>query len=237
MRDLLDSNTDVDGHFHPLPQSELLLTLRDTAMALCVLHEHELQIVHRDVKAENVFVQLGRCQDGAQAEDSSSSRRDSDSGSATGNFGRTRRFSVVQRAALGDFGEAHALAIGEPPEYNVGSPGFIAPECLRLTRNESTAPLSCAADIWAFGCMIVELTTGRAPYARECIEPLDMLEHVHAGHAPLLSHTVRRDPALRLLVELFDACTQMQPTARPSARELRSRLTGEPERKRIPAEE
>uniref|UniRef100_K3XQ23 Protein kinase domain-containing protein n=2 Tax=Setaria TaxID=4554 RepID=K3XQ23_SETIT len=60
------------------------------------------------------------------------------------------------RAKLADFGSARApgsaRAIG-------GTPAFMAPE---VARGEEQGP---AADVWALGCTVIEMATGRAPWS------------------------------------------------------------------------
>jgi mitogen-activated protein kinase kinase kinase 17/18 len=64
------------------------------------------------------------------------------------------------RAMLADFGCARAAAGGADPGRPVGgTPAFMAPEVLR---GEGQGP---AADVWALGCTVVEMATGRAPWS------------------------------------------------------------------------
>jgi hypothetical protein len=61
------------------------------------------------------------------------------------------------RAKLADFGCARRA--GEGPIIG-GTPAFMAPE---VARGEAQGP---AADVWALGCTVIELATGRAPWSR-----------------------------------------------------------------------
>jgi mitogen-activated protein kinase kinase kinase 17/18 len=60
------------------------------------------------------------------------------------------------RAKLADFGCARAVGSGRPVG---GTPAFMAPE---VARGEEQGP---AADVWALGCTVVEMATGRAPWS------------------------------------------------------------------------
>ncbi|KAI5019654.1 hypothetical protein ZWY2020_044542 [Hordeum vulgare] len=60
------------------------------------------------------------------------------------------------RAKLADFGCAREAAAGAP--IIGGTPAFMAPE---VARGEEQGP---AADVWALGCTVVEMATGRAPW-------------------------------------------------------------------------
>ncbi|CAL4974547.1 unnamed protein product [Urochloa decumbens] len=65
------------------------------------------------------------------------------------------------RAKLADFGCARpATALGSASARPLGgTPAFMAPE---VARGEEQGP---AADVWALGCTVLELATGRAPWS------------------------------------------------------------------------
>ncbi|KAF8727433.1 hypothetical protein HU200_019040 [Digitaria exilis] len=61
------------------------------------------------------------------------------------------------RAMLADFGCARRVGSKDYPIG--GTPAFMAPE---VARGEEQGP---AADVWALGCTVIEMATGRAPWA------------------------------------------------------------------------
>ncbi|KAI5019675.1 hypothetical protein ZWY2020_044563 [Hordeum vulgare] len=61
------------------------------------------------------------------------------------------------RAKLADFGCSRKAAADVP--IIGGTPAFMVPE---VARGEEQGP---AADVWALGCMVVEMATGRAPWS------------------------------------------------------------------------
>jgi mitogen-activated protein kinase kinase kinase 17/18 len=69
------------------------------------------------------------------------------------------------RAKLADFGCARRLVGGDGSSssdwgpFLGGTPAFMAPE---VARGEEQGP---AADIWALGCTVIEMATGRAPWS------------------------------------------------------------------------
>uniref|UniRef100_A0A0E0EVI5 Protein kinase domain-containing protein n=1 Tax=Oryza meridionalis TaxID=40149 RepID=A0A0E0EVI5_9ORYZ len=64
------------------------------------------------------------------------------------------------RAKLADFGCARvAMPGGSKQPVLGGTPAFMAPE---VARGEEQGP---AADVWALGCTVVEMATGRAPWS------------------------------------------------------------------------
>nr|CAB3473991.1 unnamed protein product [Digitaria exilis] len=72
------------------------------------------------------------------------------------------------RAMLADFGCARAAGSTRPLG---GTPAFMAPE---VARGEEQGP---AADVWALGCTVVEMATGRAPWSD--MDGGDLLAAVH----------------------------------------------------------
>jgi serine/threonine protein kinase len=70
------------------------------------------------------------------------------------------------RARLTDFGCARPVESARPIG---GTPAFMAPE---VARGEAQGP---AADVWALGCTVVEMATGRAPWS----DMDDLLAAVH----------------------------------------------------------
>ncbi|XP_062218709.1 mitogen-activated protein kinase kinase kinase 18-like [Phragmites australis] len=70
------------------------------------------------------------------------------------------------RAKLADFGCARAVGSAGPFG---GTPAFMAPE---VARGEEQGPV---ADVWALGCTVVEMATGRAPWS----DMDDVLAAVH----------------------------------------------------------
>ncbi|XP_062181404.1 mitogen-activated protein kinase kinase kinase 17-like [Phragmites australis] len=71
------------------------------------------------------------------------------------------------RAKLADFGCARMVA-GSARPFG-GTPAFMAPE---VARGEEQGP---AADVWALGCTVIEMATGRAPWS----DVDDVLAAVH----------------------------------------------------------
>ncbi|PNT72663.1 mitogen-activated protein kinase kinase kinase 17 [Brachypodium distachyon] len=63
------------------------------------------------------------------------------------------------RAKLADFGCARSTTATDSGRPIGGTPAFMAPE---VARGEEQGP---AADVWALGCTVVEMATGRAPWS------------------------------------------------------------------------
>jgi mitogen-activated protein kinase kinase kinase 17/18 len=63
------------------------------------------------------------------------------------------------RAKLADFGCARTASSSHAARLIGGTPAFMAPE---VARGEDQGP---GADVWALGCTVVEMATGRAPWS------------------------------------------------------------------------
>ncbi|KAM0944394.1 putative mitogen-activated protein kinase kinase kinase STE-STE11 family [Dioscorea sansibarensis] len=77
------------------------------------------------------------------------------------------------RTKLGDLGCAKkSNEDGEKRCLVRGTPMFMAPE---VARGEEQGP---AADVWALGCTMIEMATGRRPWAEEVSDPLVVLNRI-----------------------------------------------------------
>jgi len=154
---------------------------------------HEKGVVHRDLKPANVKV------------------------------------TSEGRVKLLDFGIAKAVQAG-PAETQaetatasptldgaiVGTPAYMSPE---QARGE---PVDPRTDVWAFGCLLCAMVTGRAPFQRRTT--LETLAAV-LGESPILDEAAwKLAPALR---GLASRCLERDPARRPaSGRELVDALAG-----------
>jgi eukaryotic-like serine/threonine-protein kinase len=182
----------------PLPVPQALAVARQIADALDAAHEKG--IVHRDLKPANIVMQR-----------------------ATGS-------SDVSAKVL-DFGLAKLVAnplgpLVEPPSGSrgdtedgriLGTPAYMSPEQAR------GLPVDKRTDIWAFGCVLFEMLTGRGPFegasvtdtlARDLERDPDwplLPRDTPASVRTLLHRCLRRNPRKRLhdiadvLIELDEA--------------------------------
>ncbi|KAG0008499.1 hypothetical protein BGZ80_003367 [Entomortierella chlamydospora] len=109
---------------------------------------------------------------------------------------------------LSDFGVSLNLKVKESDFGAVaGTPNWMAPEVIEL---KGASP---ASDIWSLGCTIIEMLTGRPPYAE--LLAMTTLFRIVEDERPPLPNDLSMD-----LLDFLCQCFQKDPALRPSAREL-----------------
>ncbi|KAE9618250.1 hypothetical protein Lal_00047286 [Lupinus albus] len=193
---------------------------KDVACALLELHSKH--IIHRDIKSENILFDLDKREDG------------------------------IPTVKLCDFDSAvplrsplHACCIAHvgtpPPCVCVGTPRWMAPEVMRTMHEKNTYGLE--ADIWSFGCLLLEMLTLQIPYSG--VSDSDVHDSLQIGKRPKLTAELEalcsvNEPTLiqsgkveetdaevdmlKFLVNLFGKCVEEDPTERPTAQEIHEML-------------
>ncbi|KAF9106104.1 hypothetical protein BGX27_009320 [Mortierella sp. AM989] len=106
---------------------------------------------------------------------------------------------------LSDFGVSLNLKVKESDFGAVaGTPNWMAPEVIEL---KGASP---ASDIWSLGCTIIEMLTGRPPYAE--LLAMTTLFRIVEDERPPLPNNLSMD-----LLDFLCQCFQKDPTLRPSA--------------------
>lgn len=95
-----------------------------------------------------------------------------------------------------------------------GTPMYMSPEVIT---GQSTAK-NGIVDIWSLGCCVLEMATGRRPWANLDNE-WAIMYHIAAGHKPQLPSTDQLSEAGR---KFLSRCLEHDPANRPSAVELLS---------------
>lgn len=142
---------------------------------------HDRQIVHRDIKPENVFV----------AADGRVKLLD---------FGLARQALPVSRGS----GDAATELQQTDPGTVMGTVGYMAPEQVKAQ------PVDHRADIFALGCVLYEMISGRRPFERGSAaetmtailrdEPPDLVRDngaVPASFEPIVRHCLEKRPEER----------------------------------------
>ncbi|ETW04769.1 NEK protein kinase, variant 1 [Aphanomyces invadans] len=112
------------------------------------------------------------------------------------------------RVVVGDFGISKCLDLSNGlAQTLVGSPAYMCPEIFE------GKPYDFKADIWALGCILYELLTGRCPFKASSYPAL--VTRITSGAYAALPQTIR--PALgRLVSAMLSQC----PDDRPAIQEI-----------------
>ena len=138
---------DVLDQVGPLPMDRIISIGRQICKGLGAAHD--AGIVHRDVKPENISLEVIE------------GRRDA--------------------VKLLDFGIAQVGDNSEDTESRAGTPGYLAPEVITGVGGD------LRADIYALGCTLYELATGRRPFERKFISDV-LVGHVSEVPEPPSLH-------------------------------------------------
>jgi hypothetical protein len=184
-----------------------LPVLRQIARGLSALHDHG--VVHRDLKPANVLLTR------------KSIAKIADFGIAR--LGVNTMASESVPRAMSTLDERREVALPKTMESPgpaltgtgaiMGTPLYMAPELAHGAKSASPS-----SDIWSFGVMAYELSTGRMPFTTTP-DP-DAL----AGHAPALSQSLAEAAVPEWLAALISQCLAINPAFRPTATALSKAL-------------
>jgi serine/threonine protein kinase/Tol biopolymer transport system component len=190
----------------PLALSEALTIARQLGEALQA--SHHKGIVHRDLKPANVVLQ------------GTSGSTSKDLHAKVLDFGLAKPFVVPGDGAPTQL----AWSLDGTAEGRIlGTPAYMSPEQAR------GLPVDKRTDIWAFGCVLYEMLSGRRPFGGDTVTDTlaRILEHEPEWEAlpagtplsirTLLQRCLRKDPAKRLH-DIADALIELEDTAAGTAR-------------------
>lgn len=109
---------------------------------------------------------------------------------------------------LADFGASKYLGemrSGGDPQSIAGTPYWMAPEVVLQSKYDAKA------DIWSVGCVVVEMLTGKHPYAE--LNQFAAIYQISQGARP----TYREDRLSPQLRHFMLQCFQQDPAQRPTA--------------------
>lgn len=109
---------------------------------------------------------------------------------------------------LADFGLAKATKLNDIQSFK-GTAFWMAPEVV----NRKNSGYGLAADIWSFGCTVLEMLTGRIPYSH--LEGMQALFRIGRGEPPPIPNKLSRDARDFIL-----KCLKVNPDDRPTAAQL-----------------
>eukprot|EP01122_Echinamoeba_exundans_P007246 TRINITY_DN2181_c0_g1_i1.p1 TRINITY_DN2181_c0_g1~~TRINITY_DN2181_c0_g1_i1.p1 ORF type:complete len:1776 (+),score=216.43 TRINITY_DN2181_c0_g1_i1:102-5429(+) len=127
--------------------------------------------------------------------------------SKVSDFGSSRRF-----------GETDEALEGNKQDDNLGPIKWQPPEVL------NDQAYSEKSDVWSFGCTLLEIVTGREPYAGFAGNILQLVQQIKAGSLNPLSHLQKTGDISNLpewAASVLPSCFNATPASRPSFREIR----------------
>lgn len=114
---------------------------------------------------------------------------------------------------LSDFGTSRVIGVNQDMASMAGTPRWMSPDMIQT--NTSTK----ASDIWALGCVVLEMASGRPPWSEiDFDNAFAMLFHIgNAAGGPSLEGISDASPRLQHFVA---SCLIRDPSLRPSATDL-----------------
>ncbi|CAI9771304.1 unnamed protein product [Fraxinus pennsylvanica] len=199
-----------DGENHVAVELSLFIA-RDVAFALTELHSKH--IIHRDIKSENILVDLDK------------KRPDGTPIVKICDFDR----AIPLRSCFHTCCIAHVGI--PPPDTCVGTPRWMAPEVFQAMHRRNMYGLE--VDIWSFGCLLLELLTLQVPYSE--LSESEIHNLLQVGERPRLTEELEvlaqsdneletDSETLKFLVKLYLQCTEKNPSDRPTAENLYNAL-------------
>jgi eukaryotic-like serine/threonine-protein kinase len=193
----------------PLPIAEALAIARQLAEALDAAHEKG--IVHRDLKPVNIVLQSTANAAGVPSGDVRAKMLD---------FGLAKTIAV---GLEGDLTQRPSGSLDGTEEGRIlGTPAYMSPEQARGQAVDKRT------DVWAFGCVLFEMLSGRRAFAGDTISDtfVSILEHnpdwaalpaeTPAAIRTLLERCLRKDPRTRLH-DIADARIELDDGSKPLA--------------------
>ncbi|CAI5759265.1 unnamed protein product [Candida verbasci] len=180
---------------HGRIEDEMVVQVYTLQMLEGLAYLHQSGVVHRDIKPENILL------------DHNGVIKFVDFGAAKviANTGRTR-------ASIKPAGSAAQLQDNGSLNSMTGTPMYMSPEVITGASTDRNG----VVDIWSLGCCVLEMATGRRPWANLDNE-WAIMYHIAAGHKPQLPNPDQLSEQGR---KFLSRCLEHDPTRRPSAVEL-----------------
>ncbi|KAI5970518.1 SSK2 [Candida margitis] len=179
---------------HGRIEDEMVIQVYTLQMLEGVAYLHQSGVVHRDIKPENILL------------DHNGVIKFVDFGAAKviANSGRTRVSTKSMRPVTGTDNQSL--------NSMTGTPMYMSPEVI----TGASTDRSGVVDIWSLGCCVLEMATGRRPWANLDNE-WAIMYHIAAGHKPPLPSPDQLSEEGRRFIS---RCLVHDPAKRPSAVEL-----------------
>lgn len=178
---------------HGRIEDEMVIQVYTLQMLEGLAYLHQSGVAHRDIKPENILL------------DHNGVIKFVDFGAAKviANSGRTRGPSTGS--------DSHGVQRGNLNTMT-GTPMYMSPEVITGSSTDKNG----VVDIWSLGCCVLEMATGRRPWANLDNE-WAIMYHIAAGHKPQLPTADQLSEGGR---KFISRCLEHDPKKRPSAVDL-----------------
>lgn len=181
---------------HGRIEDEMVIQVYTLQMLEGLAYLHQSDVVHRDIKPENILL------------DHNGVIKFVDFGAAKviAASGKTRNPATSSSSS--------SRRGGNPENLNsmTGTPMYMSPEVI----TGQSSPRNGVTDIWSLGCCVLEMATGRRPWANLDNE-WAIMYHIAAGHKPQLPSAEQLSEGGR---KFISRCLEHDPRKRPGAAEL-----------------
>jgi len=177
---------------HGRIEDETVITVYALQMLEGLAYLHESGVVHRDIKPENILL------------DQNGVIKYVDFGAA--------KIIARQGTRAGNTSDRQGRQ-----KSMTGTPMYMSPEVIRGTSSTGTSPgRHGAVDTWSLGCVILEMATGRRPWASLDNE-WAIMYNIAQGNPPQLP---TKDQLSESGIDFLKRCFERDPSKRASAAEL-----------------
>ncbi|KAF9952397.1 Suppressor of Sensor Kinase (SLN1), partial [Modicella reniformis] len=150
---------------------------------------HEMNVVHRDVKPDNILLDhLGNIK--------------------YVDFGAAKILAKNQRTRTHGRSVAQSMGVGVGANSLNGTPMYMAPEVIKNGEKGRKGSM----DIWSLGCCVLEMATGRRPWAHLDNE-WAVMYHVATSHPPLPDPSQMSAKGIAFLKRCFTRNSRERPSA------------------------
>lgn len=200
---------------HGRIEDETVIMVYALQMLEGLAYLHQANIVHRDIKPENVLLDhngLIKYVDFGAAKIIARQGQTIMAPSSTPDPPHKTDWSNA-----GPDGKGVNPPRGQPQKTMTGTPMYMSPEVIRGdSPTTATGKFSGAADIWSLGCVILEMSTGRRPWAALDNEWAIMF-NIAKGNPPQMPSP---DQLSECGIDFLKRCFERDPSKRSSAAEL-----------------
>lgn len=181
---------------HGRIEDETVITVYALQMLEGLAYLHESAVVHRDIKPENILL-------------------DHNGVIKYVDFGAAKIIAKQGGRTVAGGGGSSAAGGGTRQKSMTGTPMYMSPEVIKGTSGANSGRHG-AVDIWSLGCVVLEMATGRRPWASLDNE-WAIMYNIAQGNPPQLP---TREQLSDSGIDFLRKCFDRDPARRASAAEL-----------------